>query len=374
MCELGFHDFVWQVSQKYELRPLEKLLEGKIRTFLCAPVDLVVFNTMYGLNFNENFYRSRSYSPSMVGMSKYYRGYHDLRLDLLKSGKLKIFWFDYSKFDKRISSYVMLIVRQLRRKKINFSDFSQLQVYLSLSMAVVFSNIAFEDGSVHRKFGANPSGNTDTIVDNTLINIFLFIWFLLQYYSMEEVLDLLSLVSFHAFGDDGIYSPPDSHADVINNKNFFAFLQSRCFVAEGNLEPGCIDDAEFLSHTFYMLDGFCYPRLDTDKMISSLLLGGGNQNFNDYSYRLLRCYALRVECWPNEIVRKYCDDFAQFILDTQHHTLLTNLTIGDTIITPLQILNLNFSDSDIECLYKGLESSVSFDCYHKIMAVVDLKL
>jgi hypothetical protein len=372
MVEMGFSDFTWQVSQKYELRPLEKLAEGKVRTFLCAPVDLVVFNTMFGQNYNEHFYTSRTYTPSCVGMSKYYRGYHNIALDLLRNGKKRIYWFDYSKFDKRITSFIMFVIYNLRRSKIKFITHAQIQVYYALVIAVIFSNIVFENGDVYRKFGANPSGNTNTICDNTQINIFLFAWFLLQYYPLEEILDIMKLISLKSFGDDGIYSPPQEYESIINNSNFFSFLESRGFAAEGNLEAGDISQAEFLSHSFYHHEGFYYPFLGTAKMLASLVLGGNSGLYDNCAYRLLRCYALRVEVWPNVELRNYCDSFACFIKQSHHASLYSNLIIGETSITPENIASLDFSDYEIECLYKGLESNCDFSFYMKLRAVVDV--
>lgn len=348
--------FLWQVSQKYELRPQEKVHDRKIRTFLVAPADFCYLNNRYNLRFNEHFYSLHTSSFSCVGMSKYYGGYQFLYEQLRVNPC--IFFGDFSKFDKKLSSSILLLVRSLRKQCILFPSARDVQVFDSLSNSVVNSLIVLEDGRVYQKDRGNPSGSPDTIVDNTISNYVIFLWFLrTSSSSTQDFHSMRQRVVYRCYGDDFLYTVPSDLAPLVNNANYFSFLLRWGMSAEGNVSP-LFDwsSVSFLSHLFLPHQGFMLPCLDTNKMLNSLYLGGGSQHIPSPSYQALRALSLRIECWPNKMVVAYCEDYLRFLF-SNYPISSVSYVAGDLRVSPKTLNSLNFSPQTLQSLYCGYESS-----------------
>lgn len=348
--------FIWKWTQKHEIRPREKLAAGKIRGFCVSPVDHCYLQSKYCIEFNEHFYdlSNRSYFPSAVGMSKYYRGFHNLYLYINRHPN--IYYSDFSGFDSTISPQMMFQTFQF---KTNYTDVSydQLQVMWSLLCSNVNSPVWLENGQVVAKQGGNPSGQSNTIVDNTIINIVLFIAAYLKAIENSELPKVfgyfLDNVSFKAYGDDMIYSVSNEMLPFFNQSHHKSFCDEYGYCLKVNEKPVNCYEAEFLSHKVVNHHGILLPVPDEDKMLASLVIGSKVVN---PLFVLMRALSLRVETWVSEKCRFYIDDFIKFCF--RHEELLSgSYALDDNQVLTIDVIrNYYFTDDEIEALYTGFEN------------------
>jgi len=178
-------------------------------------------------------------------------------------------------------------------------DDSDVLLLVNLYDQIINSCVMLEDGVCLSKVCGNPSGSPNTIVDNTLINYFLFAyaWFDLNPESLLEDFD--ENVVMNLFGDDNLFSfNPDS--------DFVFPLDEVCGILERDL--GFVYRSEFsdyvdcmtlsfLSHLPLPYEGSIVPALDGFRLNSALLW----TDSNDLIIRFQRLLNLRIEGWftPN---------------------------------------------------------------------------
>jgi len=349
--------FVWKWAQKYELRTIEKAKARKIRGFCVAPVDHAYLQSKFFTNFNENFFdlSDEDEFPSAVGMSKYYLGFDNLARYIMKHPN--IFSTDFSGFDSTISPQLMEWVFHYKLRWCKFSS-HDLEIVWGLVMSNIFSIVILENGDIVIKQGGNPSGQSNTIVDNTLIQIVLFIMgyrhalrgqphkLTFTYFSNN--------VCFKCFGDDCIFSVSDEVLPFFNFKVWRDFLSPLGFTLKGNEEPSDIFGAEFLSHHIIDYRGCFLPVPDTEKLLNSLLLGGTSDN---PLYLLMRAHSIRIEVWPDEPARKIVESYISYFYSHYRDDLAGRFEIAkDQFIDLEMIKGFYFTDDEILALYMGYES------------------
>lgn len=358
----NFDPFLWQWSQKYELRPLEKARLGKIRGFCVSPVDHCFLSSKYFADFNEKFYELSGDPnfPSAVGMSKYNGGFNELALNLLRFPN--IYYSDFSKFDTTITPQLLYDNFLMKMKIINLSPLERKRVE-KLAHSVIFSKVVLEDGNIHVKQGGNPSGQTNTIVDNTLINIKLFyLCFLIQAISTGNARKatlayIRSNMFLKCYGDDAIMSFSDDLNLFFNGKVIEQRMLELGFLIKINHEPCGILEAEFLSHKFVRYGEVYLPCLDEDKVLSSLVKGAYNDN---PLYCLMRALSLRVESWPSLRCRAYIRDYIRFCYSECQQELQGYYELAEDQRIDLESLKqLWFTDKEILDLYVGFEGNGS---------------
>jgi hypothetical protein len=350
--------FCWSWAQKYELRSQEKIDLGKIRGFCVSPVDHCFLQSRYYADFNENFFelsKDKNF-PSAVGMSKFNQGFHNLALNLLKYPN--IYYSDFSKFDTTMTPQMLYSNFLLKMKNIRLRPDQRRQAE-KLMQSVIFSKVVLEDGSVHIKEGGNPSGQSNTIVDNTLTNIKLFLLsFLLTAletgnYDKANLRYFRNNVFLKCYGDDAILSISDELNEWFNGKIIENKMDLFGFIIKINHEPCSILEAEFLSHHFVKFGDLYLPMLDEEKILSSLVLGAYNDNA---LFNLMRALSLRIESWPSVKCRAIIKDYIHYCYsecsdDLQGFYLLAE----DQRIDLESLKDLWFTDGEIFNLYAGYE-------------------
>nr|AKM12625.1 polyprotein [Leek yellow stripe virus] len=275
---------VWNGSLKAELRPIEKVLANKTRSFTAAPLDTLLGGKVCVDDFNNQFYSRHFDLPWTVGMSKFRKGW-DTLLRKLPDG-----WIycdaDGSQFDSSLSPYLINAVLKLRLHFMEDWDVGETMLR-NLYTEIVYTPIATPDGTIVKKFKGNNSGQPSTVVDNSLMVVFS------MYYAMEmsSIGDIHNKCVFFVNGDDLIIAvEPGSEAFLDSLQSLFQQLglnynfDSRT----RNKEELC-----FMSHVGLLQDGIYIPKLDKERIVSILEWDRSQQP----EHRLEAICAAMIEAW-----------------------------------------------------------------------------
>jgi len=215
----------WGACSKQELREKEKVAEGKTRVFMSGSLFMYIFMQVYCKDFNDKFYESVFDTASCVGMSKFSGGFDYVYSRLLfpkNCGSL-----DASGWDTCMLHAMMWAIAQFRFDCIDVAPGEELDVAIAMCNIyhqVTESFIFTPAGEVCQKVQGNPSGSSNTIVDNTIGHYILkaYDWVVLRYESpceedWEDYYDDFSAnVSLLLFGDDDMFSVSDESKDLYN--------------------------------------------------------------------------------------------------------------------------------------------------------------
>nr|QED45068.1 polyprotein [Leek yellow stripe virus] len=275
---------VWNGSLKAELRPIEKVLANKTRSFTAAPLDTLLGGKVCVDDFNNQFYSRHFDLPWTVGMSKFRKGWDTLLRKLPEN------WIycdaDGSQFDSSLSPYLINAVLKIRLHFMEDWDVGETMLR-NLYTEIVYTPIATPDGTIVKKFKGNNSGQPSTVVDNSLMVVFS------MYYAMEmsNIEDIHNKCVFFVNGDDLLIAvEPGSELFLDSLQNLFQQLglnynfDSRT----RNKEELC-----FMSHMGILQDGIYIPKLDKERVVSILEWDRAQQP----EHRLEAICAAMIEAW-----------------------------------------------------------------------------
>jgi len=340
-----FHNFVrrsvngerpvvlWVNSVKWELKPKNKVLMNKVRTFTAGPIELTLLGEMLFSIQNEKMISAGGsfIVPSGVGYQKFGGGWHRLyrylaygevenlgikaKSESWQSGTISL---DVSTFDRMISDQFMYCVRDLRKSFVHKDVQSSVvnNMIDAFYDNVVHSHVVLDNGDVLKKNMGNPSGQKNTITDNTLCNVLAWVvaWNSLmptEYHSWHVFAQYVRLV---AVGDDSIATVSPQVRDLFNPKAIKQVITDKLgwkFKMGGDdfME---LDVVEFCSMFFHKeKDGKIFPVPETQKVISSLI--GKNERESNLLL-LLRTLGLRLDSWYNAECRELLDALIEQML------------------------------------------------------------
>lgn len=367
----------WQVSQKYEMRSNAKLDMPiqKIRVFLAAPVDFVVLQNKYCLDFNNKFMMAFNSTFSKVGMSKFKRGWHNL---ITSFGDYEcVLGIDGKEFDTTISSVITDIVRDYRCDSYD-PDLDRrllMAVLKFIYLNIQNSLLVLEKGYLLLKEVGNTSGQANTIIDNTMASIIALCY---MYYQrcMEIGIDpscehLVKLMRCAIVGDDCCVGVRLSDVNFLNftvMDKYYTQL-GMCITRE-SAEHIPLFECEFLSTKFIKSENGIYlPLMNRNKMFCSLIIGDKNP---DPMWILLRIFAFRIECWADKAFIKMLLHYENHIYQTCRKYLGGDLYVGkfQEIVSWEQIKTMRLNDYELDYLYYGYESSNNLRCIEYYNEVV----
>jgi len=216
---------IWNSAVKVELRPREKFTcyggeVDKLRTFTASPGELSIIANRLFLDQNNKFYDSAGYCWSEVGASKYYGGFDRMysRLNRFKNA----YALDETNFDASLLRRLLYGCRNFRwdclaeKWKVSSIKARLYHVYEN----IVNSVIVLDSGDLVRKETGNPSGSSNTVVDNTLCLYRLFAYayiILAQRFGIEPTLKHFEEnVEALLYGDDNTFSTSDALVSWFN--------------------------------------------------------------------------------------------------------------------------------------------------------------
>lgn len=358
---------IYTVHTKHEMRPCSKLdcIPPKHRTFTAAPVEHSVMCNRMCMEMNEKFYELTGFS--MVGKSKFQRGWSDLYSRLYTPDAFN-YSLDETQYDASLSAYCLRFIHKFRESCLIADTVTELDA-AKVRLSWVYDNIIntvllLETGEFVQKQLGNPSGSSNTVIDNTLALFLLFSFAFIKLARNNKFIysyDLfLANVKAALFGDDNIYTTTLQWFSAAN-------------IAEVWSEIGVITKSEFptsvpLDQLSFCSQGFgterasklksygalCLPRPLTETILASLLYAS---RYDNIIWHYARAAALKIEAYPNEELFNLLSDYLSYL--RQHYPYefsLKSITLQDTYLVR-DLIAWNHEDSWYEVLYFGLESS-----------------
>jgi len=355
---------IWTCSQKIELRSLQKLQDNAVRTFTASPVEHSCALNRVCLDMNNKFYDAgaRQVIWSFVGATKFLCGWDRLYRRL--SVHPNAFELDEKDFDASLFARALYGQMEIRWSFLREEDRTpenRLRLE-NLYHAIVNSVIVLETGELMQKFLGNPSGSSNTIVDNTMIlyRLFAYAWIVLckergvkpnrQEFERE--------VEAALNGDDNTFTVSDVVVSWFNPVSIKRVWDGIGVTTKTPCEtPRPLSETTFLSQGFKYDDGLglWMPRPDHAKVLSSLMWGSPN---DDVRWHLLRACALRLDSYGNEYARKVLAEYIDFLNSEFKDRLVGEVRVSQDSdpVTMSQIRSIWKSDMWIEALYAGKES------------------
>jgi hypothetical protein len=353
---------IWTCSQKVELRLVTKLDENKIRTFTASPIEHSVSTNRLCLDMNNKFYASANKTWSFVGGTKFLQGWHSLycRLHRLPNA----FELDESEYDSSLFAAAMLGQIDIRWEMLasEHKTPENRKRLEAIYASIVHSVIVLENGELIQKHTGNPSGSSNTIVDNTMIlfRLFAYAWIkcCMEIKRAISYLDFMTEVEAALNGDDNTFTVSDAVVGWFNPRSI-AKIWSAIGVTTNTpcWEPQTLDKVTFLSQGFNFDKrlSLWLPVPATARVLGTLYLGS---KVDDVRFHLLRANALRLDSYGNEYCRKIIADYIVFLYANYQDDFVGSVSLKKASIPMAEINALWKSDLFIEALYSGHESGV----------------
>jgi hypothetical protein len=308
--DADFYNWVWdpfnkitwtRVSPKYEYLSLEEILnEGKIRTFLVAPMHLLYWQKAFGIG-DEYL---KKFQPGWIryGITFQYGGFHRMIMAHACGGTMedlmdRIFVEkDISGWDRRLP--LLDEVWRIRRKFLNVPAFLE-PYYEWMVKNTVESYLLLPNGDVVKKKWGNNSGSGTTTGDNCIAHQEIEDYFqekMRKYYHLEPEL-------YHAdiMGDDSLDSLPDGVIDrdvlkkmVIDHYGEFDLLIKPSAFAIRKGPIGC----HFLGAECVLVDNtYFVPAYDSERIYAAFVTMINEHNMDE---EVSKCYALMHLAWNDK--------------------------------------------------------------------------
>jgi hypothetical protein len=219
--------FVYTDNLKDEIRPKEKVLEGKTRLFSGSPfIMLILFRRYFGA-FMDEFCHMNLRIGSAIGINPYSEDWNALAYRLLRhaekgSDTLCIGAGDYSAFDCSQQPEVLNMI--LFMINLWYADFGEDSRIRTLLWTEITSSRHIHDDKLYFWYNSLPSGNPLTAIVNTIYNNLAF-----RYCWLEAGLDIKLFkdnVYLCALGDDNIFSVSQRFRGVFNEMTLTHLMKS----------------------------------------------------------------------------------------------------------------------------------------------------
>jgi hypothetical protein len=338
------------------MRAKEKIDQNKLRTFTASPFRFSVLLNVLCLAMNVGFYAAGQLGKvwSCVGISKYSRGWNKIGQRLHKHPN--VFDLDVSSFDASLFQFLFTIILKFRITcLVEGKKWARLmkRVY----QTIVFAYIVLISGTVIRKRTGNPSGSSNTVVDNTLILFLLlcYCWVVLVPEELNSYAAFMSNVEALLYGDDNTFSVSDEAVQYYNPVTISGVMKSlglSLTAGDDKWTAKSIFEVQFLSNSFVKHGEMYFPKPDYDKLLCSLLYGS---RVNDVRWHLLRAHALLMDGFWNKEFRELIRQYIVYLYTEYKNKLIPGVVKGD--ITWEHVKGLQKSDLEIFSLYMSYESA-----------------
>lgn len=352
---------IWTCTQKRELRSIKKVNEQNHRTFTASPIELTVASNRLCLDMNHKFYDGSDRLWSSVGTTKFLSGWDRLYHRLNKHPNA--YELDETNYDASLSARMLYGQRDIRWSLLRSADqtpetWGRLCV---LYDQIVHSVIVMENGELVRKHTGNPSGSTNTVVDNTMIlfRLFAYAWVKLRPPDTPSTLSyFMTHVEAALYGDDNSFSVSNEVVGWFNPTTIAAIWSEIGVITKTPDEQSRpVANISFLSNGFrYDADlQLWLPCPETDKVLCSLMYGS---SLNDIRWHYLRACALRIDSYGDLTCRAVLRDYIAYLDNHYSNELNGSVTKDKVTISMEDIRSVWKSDSWIGALYSGRESEV----------------
>nr|ATY37425.1 polyprotein [Zucchini tigre mosaic virus] len=254
---------IWNGSLKAEVRPAEKVLASKTRTFTAAPIDTLLGAKVCVDDFNNWFYSKNMVCPWTVGMTKFYKGWDEF-LRKFPDG-----WIycdaDGSQFDSSLTPYLLNAVLEVRLWAMEPWDIGE-QMLRNLYGEITYTPILTPDGTIVKKFKGNNSGQPSTVVDNTLMVL------ITMYYALRKAgydrEQQEQVCVFYINGDDLCIAVHPEHESLLDTlSSSFAELGLKYDFSSRHRDK---QELWFMSHRGILIENMYIPKLEPERIVAIL--------------------------------------------------------------------------------------------------------
>jgi hypothetical protein len=182
---------------------------------------------------NENVYDAARLHqiPCTVGLTKYYQGWHRLYLRLTRGGKFRLgIELDYSEYDGSITLREMERVANVRYGMLVaiLQDAYIQDAIRDCYSEIIHTKILFGSGDLVQKHTGNPSGQPNTIVDNSMVNEFrwYYCWVIImpiEFHSLAAFREHCELITC---GDDSLIAVSDFAQTIFTPAAIFSVFSA----------------------------------------------------------------------------------------------------------------------------------------------------
>nr|AGY36216.1 polyprotein [Zucchini tigre mosaic virus] len=295
---------IWNGSLKAEVRPAEKVLASKTRTFTAAPIDTLLGAKVCVDDFNNWFYSKNMVCPWTVGMTKFYKGWDEF-LRKFPDG-----WIycdaDGSQFDSSLTPYLLNAVLEVRLWAMEPWDIGE-QMLRNLYGEITYTPILTPDGTIVKKFKGNNSGQPSTVVDNTLMVL------ITMYYALRKAgydRDQQEQVCvFYINGDDLCIAVHPEHESLLDTlSSSFAELGLKYDFSSRHRDK---QELWFMSHRGILIENMYVPKLEPERIVA--ILEWDKSKLPEH--RLEAIMAAIIESWGYEELTDQIRKFYQWVLE-----------------------------------------------------------
>jgi len=298
---------VFSSSLKEELRPKDKILLNKQRTFTAGATDATVLGNRLFVDQNEKMYAAHTVSSSAIGMSPYGGNWNKLidKLAVFRNG----YALDESEYDSSILEFLIWGCAQFRFKcfKKNFRTVDNMQRVKTYYRNLINTLILSPQGIFVMKKLGMPSGCVSTVTDNTLIlyTLLAYAWIRKAPNDMKMYTCFEDHTAKALVGDDNTWTVSDKAHKFYNATTVIEeWLQLNIRTTTDSMEPRSAIDLDFLSAHTTVIGGYKLPIYSRDKLMTSVLYAP--QVKISPVVTLQRVTNLLQIGWTDEIFREFC--------------------------------------------------------------------
>jgi hypothetical protein len=345
------NDNYWNLFVKSEPKKTEKIENHDERTVVGASLDLLAESVYLFGHMNANIYRAGKQHriPSTVGATKFYRGHHKLYRRLTRGGLFTLGMdADYTEFDKRMIVMEFMVIANLRFSML-VPELQTEEMWKRISRYywhVIYSKIVMETGDVIMKSCGNPSGQFNTITDNSMVNElrWYYLWCTITpetFHSLEifrRHIELIVCGDDSAFGASpvGVHIFPTKKILEVGNAMGWGFK----FISE-NYKP--IHELVYCSTRFMWFQGHVVPVPDNPiKILVSLLYGSKNKE-DCIREQLTRALNIRQDTFFLPKLRSVLEQYSYKIFSKYYLHLRKNPPEDMCSYDELLLLNRDFN-------------------------------
>jgi hypothetical protein len=345
----------WLTSPKSEIRPIEKVnspdrSKRKTRTFMCGDLICHIVGFMLYKEQNDRFLdMAHTNSWSAVGLSPWYGGWDVLANILLRNSKVssavhKFHCYDASHMEASVSDAVQHEIYSMRNQSMNHKYRTACDWYYLNTTSSLLIDI---DGFVCMKNGKNPSGGFNTLTDNTMALVLVFLYTIACVLrDVGLVYEAMIRIACKMLGDDSIFE------DCVELQRLESSSASIGFDLQPEAEAGPLAACTFLSSKFVFNSRYrmWVQYNNFEKIIANVYF-----NFKARSWRLayVKLCAIRQIFFAYEDKRLQVDHLLRYILQNHDYDMKTE---DCKEVTYAQARSQLMSDSDNAFLIFGAES------------------
>jgi len=351
---------VFSNAVKSELVSLEKILKNAVRTYTAGPVQITMEGYCYFSDQNQKLIQEANalHTPILSGYQKFALGWHKLYNQLNRFPNAGM--MDISSYDSGCFLEAFQEVYRIRKSNIRADHLTEevsrgIDQYL---LDIVNTYILCDGGEIVQKTTGNPSGQFNTISDNSMI--LTWAWFY-AYVVLKPVeynsswYDFKENIELYVCGDDSIYTVSDEIRDWFYPAAIQEIFQNH-FGWKFKIETPCfmkLDETEFCSMSWSKNGHRIFPAPSTSKVLSSLVYKRKHESLR---MDFLRGCALRIESWYSKELRGILNGYLQYMMDNFYHEMVALPITESDPFSFEDVQSSYLSAYEIENIYIGGEN------------------